>query len=219
MFDRFTNDARKAMGHARQASIRLGHGFIDGAHILLGLLEVPGPHHEVLQRAGTSAPAVKQATERKAGTGLRSGEPGQLPFTPGAKEVLQLTLAQVVQAGEHEIGPEHLLLGLLDERDEIGGQVLREHGVCLTSAQDVVFGSDSDSDEAPAVQGAVPATDLPGLAAQVFDVLLALRESKRAQEEQAQRLAALQSTLRRVWIAGLIAAGSIAGLGVAVFLR
>ena len=34
-----------------------------------------------------------------------------MPFTPGAKKALELSLREAIAAGDREIGPEHVLLG------------------------------------------------------------------------------------------------------------
>jgi len=43
MFDRFTDDARKGLGLARQAAQRLCHDHIGTAHVALGLLQLDCP--------------------------------------------------------------------------------------------------------------------------------------------------------------------------------
>ncbi len=38
-----------------------------------------------------------------------------MPFTPGAKKALELSLREAIAAGDREIGAEHVLLGVLRE--------------------------------------------------------------------------------------------------------
>lgn len=53
---------------------------------------------------------------------------GQIPFTPRAKKVLELSLREALGLGHNHIGPEHLLLGLLSENAGIAHKILVESG-------------------------------------------------------------------------------------------
>ena len=54
---------------------------------------------------------------------------GQIPFTPAAKKTLELSLREALSLGHNHVGTEHLLLGLLREREGVAVEVLRELGV------------------------------------------------------------------------------------------
>jgi ATPases with chaperone activity, ATP-binding subunit len=54
---------------------------------------------------------------------------GQIPFTPRAKKVLELSLLEARELGDQHIGTEHLLLGLVREGEGVAVQVLRTLGV------------------------------------------------------------------------------------------
>ena len=60
---------------------------------------------------GSSAPA-------------RSSPPGQIPFTPRAKKVLELALREALGLGHNDIGTEHILLGLHMENSGVGARIL-----------------------------------------------------------------------------------------------
>ena len=62
----------------------------------------------------------------------RSGS-GRTPFTRSAKRALQSALRQAVAEDAAKMRPEHLLLGVLAERDGRGARLLAAHGV--TAAQ------------------------------------------------------------------------------------
>ena len=55
------------------------------------------------------------------GRRLRSGH---IPFTPGAKKVLELALLEASELNHGYIGTEHILLGLVREGDGVAAQVL-----------------------------------------------------------------------------------------------
>jgi ATP-dependent Clp protease ATP-binding subunit ClpA len=51
---------------------------------------------------------------------------GQLPFTPGAKKALELSLREALAMGHNHIGTEHLLLGLMREEEGAAASILRD---------------------------------------------------------------------------------------------
>jgi ATP-dependent Clp protease ATP-binding subunit ClpC len=54
------------------------------------------------------------------------------------KKSIELAVQEARFLGHHYIGTEHLLLGLLREEREPGGQVLRKSGVTLEKARELV---------------------------------------------------------------------------------
>jgi ATP-dependent Clp protease ATP-binding subunit ClpA len=59
-------------------------------------------------------------------------------FTEGARQVIVLAQDEARLLGHDYIGTEHLLLGLLRERDGIGGRILRSHGLELEAVRERV---------------------------------------------------------------------------------
>ena len=53
------------------------------------------------------------------------------PFRPRTKRILESALRESLQLGYSYIGPEHLLLGIIDENDGVACQVLVSSGVDL----------------------------------------------------------------------------------------
>jgi ATP-dependent Clp protease ATP-binding subunit ClpC len=66
------------------------------------------------------------------GTGKRTPA-GHIPFTPSAKKVLELGLREALSLRHDYIGTEHLLLGLIREREGLGARLLTQAGVDLLS--------------------------------------------------------------------------------------
>ncbi len=123
MFERFTDHARHVLVMAQEESRRLDHPFIGTEHILLGLLnEDNSIARQVLASAGVTLDAARAEVLGIIGQG-RGGEDSP-PFTPRAKKILELSLREALQLGDEEIGPEHLLLGLIREGEGVASQVL-----------------------------------------------------------------------------------------------
>jgi ATP-dependent Clp protease ATP-binding subunit ClpC len=155
MFDRFTDRARKVMGLARQEAQRFNHDYIGTEHILLGLVqEGSGVAASVLKNLDIDLRKIRQEVEKLVSNGTSMVTMGQLPFTPRAKKVLELSLEEASNLGHTYIGTEHLLLGLIRENEGIAAQVLRNLKVRLEDVRDEVLEllgaepneSDGDSD-------------------------------------------------------------------------
>jgi ATP-dependent Clp protease ATP-binding subunit ClpC len=77
----------------------------------------------------------------------------EIPFTPRAKRVLELSLEEARQLGHSYIGTEHLLLGLLREGEGVAARVLEGLGVDLGKIRTQVVRMVGESQEAVGVGG------------------------------------------------------------------
>ena len=130
MFERFSDDARQAVVVAQEEARTLGHNYIGSEHILLGLLGQGGNAAGVLVSFGVSLDGARGQVAQLVAVGGHE-PPGQIPFTPHAKKVLELSLREAQSSGHARIGTEHILLGLLREKDGVGIRVLRDRGIEL----------------------------------------------------------------------------------------
>ncbi|MDA1194681.1 MAG: ATP-dependent Clp protease ATP-binding subunit [Planctomycetota bacterium] len=140
MFDRFTDRARKVMGLARQEAQRFNHDYIGTEHVLLGLVqEGSGVAASVLKNLDIDLKKIRSEVEKLVSNGTTMVTMGQLPFTPRAKKVLELSLEEASNLGHTYIGTEHLLLGLIRENEGIAAQVLRNLRVKLDDVREEVL--------------------------------------------------------------------------------
>ncbi len=140
MFDRFTDRAKKVMSFARQEAMKFNHEYIGTEHILLGLVqEGSGVAANVLKNMTIDLEKIRHEVEKIVKTGPSMVTMGQLPFTPRAKKVLELSLEEASQLSHNYIGTEHLLLGLIRENEGIAAQVLMNLGVKLEEVRDEVL--------------------------------------------------------------------------------
>jgi hypothetical protein len=125
LFTRFTERARHAVEVARDEAQRLAAAEVESAHLVLGLLtEKDGIAGRALQAQGVTL-AVAHARFPEPAKGSRRA-PG---FAREAKKSIQLSLREALKLGHNYIGTEHLLLGVLSERDSSGARLLAELGV------------------------------------------------------------------------------------------
>ena len=139
MFERFTERARRVVVLAQEEARALSHNYIGTEHILLGLIhENEGVAAKSLESIGISLDVVRTQVEEIIGEG-RITASGQIPFTPRAKKVLELSLRESIQLGHNYIGTEHILLGLIREGEGLGAQVLVKLGADLNRIRQQVI--------------------------------------------------------------------------------
>jgi ATP-dependent Clp protease ATP-binding subunit ClpC len=128
MFERFTEKAIKVVMLAQEEARRLGHNFVGTEQILLGLIgESTGIAAKVLKSMGVTLKDARVEVEKIIGRG--SGFVAvEIPFTPRAKRVLELSLEEARALGHNYIGTEHILLGLLREGEGVASRVLETLG-------------------------------------------------------------------------------------------
>ena len=133
----FTQRTRKALTLAREEAARLHHEYTGTEHILLGLIrEGAGVGAHVLESCSVGLDEVRTKIEeavRKVGASS-AGAP-DIPYTSGAKKVLQLAMDEARDFNHRYVGTEHLLLGLIREGDGIAAKVLADAGVNLDAAR------------------------------------------------------------------------------------
>jgi ATP-dependent Clp protease ATP-binding subunit ClpC len=131
MFERFTDRARRVVVEAQHEARALGHDYIGTEHLLLGLItEGEGLAAKALESLGVSAEALRERVAGIVDPGQQS-RPTHIPFTPQAKQVLRLSLAEARRLGHDYIGTEHLLLALIQEREGVAGRALADAGADL----------------------------------------------------------------------------------------
>lgn len=128
----FTNRVRSALIKAREEAHRRNHEYVGTEHLLLGLLEEDDTLvMEVLENLGAKPLEIQAAVEHV----VQNGEPSMrtrlpdLPYTQRARVVLDQAIAVAHEFGDGYVGTQHLLLGLIRERQGIAAQALTSAGL------------------------------------------------------------------------------------------
>ncbi|MEX0776751.1 MAG: ATP-dependent Clp protease ATP-binding subunit [Phycisphaeraceae bacterium] len=165
MFERFTDRARKVMALANQEAQRFNHEYIGTEHILLGLVkEGSGVGANVLKNLDVDLRKVRLEVEKLVKSGPDQVTMGKLPQTPRAKKVIEYAIEEARNLNHNYVGTEHLLLGLLREREGVAAQVLMNLGLKLEEVREEVLnllGAGVEPEEAgkggaPAAEGGEP---------------------------------------------------------------
>ncbi len=129
MNDRFTQRVRKVLFLARDEAGRLQHDYIGTEHLLLGVIrEGSGVAANVLQRMGIDFERVQKAVEDSVSAPMGPVSIGEIPFTPRAKKVLELSIDEARLHNHNYVGTEHLLLALIREGEGVAARVLADLG-------------------------------------------------------------------------------------------
>jgi ATP-dependent Clp protease ATP-binding subunit ClpA len=117
MFERFTDEARDVVVRAQEQARLLKHNYVGTEHLLLGLIaEQHGKAARALTALDVRLDAVREQIVQIIGLATEPAPASEpIPFTPRAKEVLELSLRDALQLGSNSIDTEHILLGLLRE--------------------------------------------------------------------------------------------------------
>jgi ATP-dependent Clp protease ATP-binding subunit ClpA len=159
MFERFTERARKVVVLAQEEARSFGHAYIGTEHLLLGLLrEDRGIAAHALGRLDVTPSGAREQLEAIVGHG-EERDFAQAPFTPRSKKVLELALRESMQLGHNYMGTEHILLGLVRERQGVANQMLSNLGVEADEVREQVIwllGDEPSSSRAGARREADP---------------------------------------------------------------
>jgi hypothetical protein len=121
--------ASELAGQLRARGDELLDQFVDAAR------ESGSSWNEIGCALGTS----KQAAQQRFGV-LADPPAGQIPFglTGPAAQAFIAAAAHARELGHHYVRPEHLILALAEQPDELAGQVLAEFGVTPAAARAVI---------------------------------------------------------------------------------
>nr|YP_010393389.1 Clp protease ATP binding subunit [Gephyrocapsa oceanica]YP_010393499.1 Clp protease ATP binding subunit [Gephyrocapsa muellerae]YP_010393609.1 Clp protease ATP binding subunit [Gephyrocapsa ericsonii]YP_010393719.1 Clp protease ATP binding subunit [Gephyrocapsa parvula]YP_277337.1 Clp protease ATP binding subunit [Emiliania huxleyi]AAU81910.1 Clp protease ATP binding subunit [Emiliania huxleyi]AAX13836.1 Clp protease ATP binding subunit [Emiliania huxleyi]AEI29498.1 Clp protease ATP bindi len=163
MFERFTEKAIKVIMLAQEEARRLGHNFVGTEQILLGLIgEGTGIGPKILKSMGVNLKDARVEVEKIIGRG--SGFVAvEIPFTPRAKRILELSLEEARQLGHNYIGTEHLLLGLIREGEGVAARVLENLEVDLSKVRSQIIRSLGESTDVAAGNSSTTRSKTPTL--------------------------------------------------------
>ena len=127
----FTEPTLQLLAAARAEAYRLHHEYIGTEHVALGMT------HDVnatalLSRFGLDALEVRASLDAivKPGRAMLPLE-AQRPYTSRTLQSFGFAVANARAHGHNAVGIEHLVIGLLTERLNLGASVLQKHGLSL----------------------------------------------------------------------------------------
>jgi ATP-dependent Clp protease ATP-binding subunit ClpC len=132
VFERFTADARQVIVGAQLEARSRNHDFVGTEHLLLAVTgQRDTEATNALESLGIPCADVRSRLDGIVGRGEHA-QSGHIPFSAGAKSVLEMSLRECNELGDDHIGTEHILLGLVREGDGVAARLLIELGAELT---------------------------------------------------------------------------------------
>jgi len=134
MFERYREDARRALFFSVWQAKQAGSAYIEPEHLLLSLT------HDTDSKANQLFALAAHAETFRKQFGLpiqaeHAREPGDRPLSNAGKRVVAYAAEEADRLGSTAIGTEHLLLGLLREKKSDVPQTLAKAGIDLRSAR------------------------------------------------------------------------------------
>jgi ATP-dependent Clp protease ATP-binding subunit ClpC len=140
MFERYTENARRALFFARYEASQLGQLEITNTLLLLGLARsTAGVGGRILHDGGLSFDVIRRDIEARMKAHDRISTSVEIPFNAETKLALNYAAEEADRLGHRHIGTEHLLLGILREGKSTAAAILAERGLRLTEVREAVL--------------------------------------------------------------------------------
>ena len=136
----FSEPARRVLSLAHEEARLLLHEYLGTEHLLLGILcEHDNAGARALAALGLGLDDARGEVEAIIGRGPVAPT-GDIPATPRFQNVLEASLPESQALGASLVGPEHMLLSLVDEGRGVGAEVLIRRGLELSMVAQQVLG-------------------------------------------------------------------------------
>lgn len=147
MFEAYTEKARRVIFFARYEASQFGCEYIEADFLLLGIAR---EHPSLCVRwLGANYFELRESISRMYSRGKEIPTSVDLPLSEDSKRVLAYAAEEAERLGQHNIGTEHLFLGLLREPDCTAARVLKTQGQGLKSVRLAIAKGPESSEEEP----------------------------------------------------------------------
>lgn len=139
MFEKFTEGAIKVIMLAQEESRRMGHNFVGSEQMLLGML---GQRHGIAGRSLSQLNVTLKKTRKEVENFIGRGSgfvASEIPFTPRAKRILEMSIHEAKEMGVNYVGTEHILLSFLNDGDGIGLRILGRLKVNTAKLRQLIY--------------------------------------------------------------------------------
>ena len=160
MFKRFTERARRVIILAREEAELYRHEYLGTEHILQGVVKDGGGIAvAIMQKSGADLRELRKELEKNLPRSSNSLIIGDIPFTSRAKKVLEFAVEEARSLNHNYIGTEHLLLGLLKEKEGVACRVLNSFGMFFDDVKEKIAEMFKEPTESSREVGKTPTLD------------------------------------------------------------
>jgi ATP-dependent Clp protease ATP-binding subunit ClpC len=136
MFERYTEKARRVIFFARYEASQFGSPYIETEHLLLGILREDKALTNRFLRSHAAVESIRKNIEAHTTIREKLATSVDLPLSNESKRVLAYAAEESKRLKNKNIGPEHLLLGLMREEKCFAMELLTERGLNLATVRD-----------------------------------------------------------------------------------
>ena len=137
MEPKLTTHAQRAITNSRDEAIRLKNGAIGVEHLFLGIMrEGDCSAVATLTQMGVDLPAVKSRIESTVGqidSDIRYSLDSEIPMLRQSEKILRLSFLESTRLKSAEIHTVHILLAILQEKENLVAQILKQYNVDFDS--------------------------------------------------------------------------------------
>lgn len=127
MFEKFTENAIKAIMHSREEARRLEFSYVQVEHLFLGMLhDKVGLSSLILGKLGIELRKVRRIVERLIGRGYSNTPLEQVSFAINVMEIISNSVTMAANLGSEAVLVEHVLLSLVKSNDPNFERILSE---------------------------------------------------------------------------------------------
>jgi ATP-dependent Clp protease ATP-binding subunit ClpC len=128
--ERFAPDAEQALLLAQDVAARQGHNHLGPVHVLVGIAEeMAGRGGKILRDLGVTKERAEAALVKVAGRGDTGYDAEEITLIPRAQRVLDFAQLNAQRRGGNTTDTEDLLRAIIDEREHLATELLRELGL------------------------------------------------------------------------------------------
>ncbi|GAA1877111.1 ATP-dependent Clp protease ATP-binding subunit [Asanoa iriomotensis] len=129
-FARFTEKAARVAKDSSALAHERGNPLVEPEHVLVALLGATDAlAAKLVGTLGADPATLAEAVTGRLPAPGRKAAPDHVPFSAGAKQLLQEAMQSALDLGHNYVGTEHILLGVLRMPDTAAGQVLADAGL------------------------------------------------------------------------------------------
>ncbi|MCS7198562.1 MAG: ATP-dependent Clp protease ATP-binding subunit [Candidatus Bipolaricaulota bacterium] len=137
MYNLFSREAQQAIGLAYKEAEAWAHDYVGTEHLLLAFTKMRASEIcKFLEAHNLTYSRVSRELERE---GISRGQsrfvPTELQPTPQLKRIITLSYEETRRSGHTLIGPEDLLLAILEEGQNLAAQILQRAGIDITTVR------------------------------------------------------------------------------------
>ncbi len=138
MFERCSEALRRAIFFSRHEAAITGSQTIESEHLLLGLLYDKGNTAEKLFKLRSHEDGIRKRVTAERGSQKALPKDADLPLSNEAKRVLAYAFEEAERLSDEWIDTEHLVLGILRERNSFAAEILRGLDLTLEAARETL---------------------------------------------------------------------------------